>query len=304
MAPKTLTACTVAALALCAGTLAYFVAAGPAKDKAKAFQPGKDGWLTLFDGSDLAKWERSKGSDWALKDGVLAGTKGEMTSYWHWTDFEAAAVVRGRGALRFRVSLAPMPDQEGYHLDLSDGTIRAAEGRAVAKGSGSASDGWREVRLTVSKGRFTVAFDGKKVAEGADNAYPAMGYLAFVPTRGRLEAKLLRVRPLNREKHVNVPSPNSACYVCHANFEGEPISKTHKDNDVACAACHGPSLAHRSDEDNVTTPDVMYARGEVEPACLKCHKRHKDEKKRKDGKGAPPKNAICTDCHGTHKGVN
>ena len=280
------------------------LAAAPAKEPTETFTPGKDGWLTLFDGSDLAKWQKAKGADWALEDGVLAGTKGEIASTWHWTDFELVAACRGTGALRFRVSLAPMPDQPGYRLDLADGTIRAPEGRVVAKGSGAKSDGWREVRLLVSKGRFTVHFDGKKVAEGADDAYPAMGYLALVATGRPLQARLLRVRPLNREEHVNVPSPNSACYVCHANFEDETISKTHTSNEVYCAACHGPSLDHRSDEDNVTTPGVMFTRGEVDRACLKCHKRHKPETKKKDGKGRPPKSAICTDCHGTHKGRN
>ncbi|NQT88748.1 hypothetical protein HQ560_18420, partial [bacterium] len=93
-------------------------------DPAAPFTPGKEGWLTLFDGSDMAKWEKAKESDWALKKGVLVGTKGEMASRWHWTDFEMAATVRGRGALRFRVSLAPMPEQAGYALSLVDGTLR------------------------------------------------------------------------------------------------------------------------------------------------------------------------------------
>jgi hypothetical protein len=280
------------------------MAAIAAKSGEKAFQPGKDGWVTLFDGSDLAKWNRGKGADWAIKDGVLAGSKGEILSYWHWIDFELVATCRGNGAIRCRLSSVATPAQPGYWLDLGDGTLRAAKGRVVAKGSGAKSDGWRQVRLVASKGRFTVHFDGKKVAEGADNTCPAMGKIGLVANGQRLQLKLLRVRPLNREQHINIPSPNSACYVCHANFEGEPISKTHMAEDVACAACHGPSLAHRSDEDNVTAPDVMFTRGEVDPACLKCHKRHKTMKKKKDGKGPPPANPICTDCHGVHKGRN
>lgn len=282
---------------------APLLAAAPA-GKGKPFTPGKDGWLTLFDGSDLAKWERSKGADWALKDGLLVGTKGEIASHWHWTDFEAVLTWRGSGALRFRVSLAPMPDQAGYVLDLADGTLRTAEGRIVAKGAGSAAEGWRELRLLVSKGRFTIHADGRKVAGGGDGTYPAMGYLAFVAKGKPLAVKLLRVRPLNREQFENIPAPNSACYVCHANFEDEPIAKEHLKEEITCASCHGPSLAHRSDEDNVTTPDVMFTRGEVDTACLKCHERHKPKKKKKDGKGRPPKNGICTDCHGEHKGKN
>jgi hypothetical protein len=268
------------------------------------FKPGRDGWLTLFDGSDLAKWKPSKGSDWALKEGVLAGSKGEIASHWFWADFEAVATVRGRGSLRFRVSLAPMPDQPGYVLDLGDGAVRAADGRVVAKGGGSAAAGWREVALLVSKGKFTVRFAGRVVAEGSDASFPEKGYLALAADGKPLELKLLRIRPRNVTMPADAPAPNDSCYVCHANFEKEPLNTAHLKKDIGCATCHGPSLPHRSDEDNVTVPDVMFTRGEVEPSCLRCHTAHKEEKKRKDGDGPPPPNPTCTDCHGQHKGRN
>ena len=294
--------CAIFATLAAVGTL--LLAASPKKEA--PFAPGKDGWLTLFDGSDLAKWKAGKGADWALESRLLAGTRGELASYWHWTDFELVGEFRGAGRLRFRVSLAPMPDQAGYVLSLADGSIRTAAGRVVARGSGSPTAEWRQVRLLVSEGKFTVAIDGKPVAKGGDDAYPAMGYLALVADGKPVQMRLLRARPLNREKFENIPAPNASCYVCHANFDGEPVSKKHFKEEVACATCHGPSLAHRSDEDNVTTPDVMFTRGEVDAACLKCHKRHKAETKRKDfaARGAPPKNAICTDCHGKHKARN
>jgi len=303
--------------------LASLVLLAPLRAGEVPFEPGKDGWLTLFDGSDLARWEPAKGADWALKDAVLAGSKGEIASYWHWLDFELAAVCRGSGALRFRASLGPMLDQPGYRLDLADGSVLTAQGALVAKGEAARKDGWREVHLVVSKGRFTVEFDGQKVAEGSAEACPAKGFLALAPP---LELKLLRARPLNREKHINVPAPDSACFVCHANFDGEKIARQHRarerdenddENDehhlrpakqrprrAGCAGCHGPSLDHRSDEDNVTTPDIMYTRGEVEGACLQCHIRHKAETKRQDGKGPPPTNPVCTDCHGKHRTSN
>ena len=298
---------------------------GAAAPDDKRFVPGQDGWLTLVDGSDLSRWTPAKGSDWALKDGVLTGTKGEITNYWHWVDFELTATVRGAGSLRFRVSLAPMLDQPGYRLDLADGTLRAADGRVLAKGAGEKTGDWHTLKLTASKGRFTVEAPGKKLAEVSDAACPAKGYFAFVADGQPLAVKLIRVRPLNREKLVNVPSPDTACFVCHANFEKEKIALKHasegrgkheEDEDDedekylrpakdrpkrnGCAGCHGTCFDHRSDEDNVTTPDVMYTRAEVVPACLACHIRHKAETKRKDGKGAPPPNPVCTDCHGHH----
>ncbi len=292
----------------------------------KPFEPGKDGWLTLFDGSDLARWKPSKSADWALKDGVLAGTKGEITSYWQWLDFEMAALVKGSGAIRFRYSTIPDPAQPGYWLDVSDGSLRADGNRVVAKGSGAKAEGWREVRLVASKGTFTASLDGKQVAEGNDASCPHKGSLSFVAKGEPFEIKLLRARPINLEKHANVPSPDSACFVCHANLEGEKLAEKHGDDKAdklakkeddehlrpakdrpkkaGCAGCHGPCFDHRSDEDNVTVPDIMYTRGEVKAACLACHLPHKTETKRKDGDTPPPPNPVCTDCHGKHKVKN
>lgn len=288
------------------------------------FEPGKDGWLTLFDGSDLSRWKPGKDSDWALKDGVLAGTKGEIANYWHWGDFELIATVRGTGSLRFRVSLPPMLNQPGYRLDLGDGTLSMADGRVRANGLGAKTGDWHTLTLTASNGHFTVGAPGKWVAEITDAASPAKGYFALVADGQPLALKLLRVRPLNREKHVNVPAPDTACFVCHDNFEKERIARIHsgakrekrggeEDEDdkhlkpasqrpkaSGCLGCHGSSFDHRSDEDNVTTPDVMYTRGEVKAACLQCHTPHKAEHKRKDGKDPLPPNPVCTDCHGRH----
>ncbi len=305
---------------------AALVLLGAAPPGAPAFEPGKDGWLTLFDGSDLSRWKPRKEADWALKDGVLTGTKGEVVNYWQWTDFEMTALCKGEGELRFRYSTIPDPAQPGYWLDVCDGTLRADQGRVLAKGTATRTTTAHEVHLTVSKGTFTVLFDGKKVAEASDAACPAKGAITLVAKGQPFAVKTIRIRPLNREKHANVPAPDSACFVCHANFEAERIVKRHAsesarrldDDDeeehlkpagqrpkrAGCMGCHGPCFDHRSDEDNVTTPDIMYTRGEVKAACLRCHIVHKAEHKRKDGPGAPPPNPVCTDCHGAHRVKN
>ena len=292
---------------------------------AAPFVPGKGGWLTVFDGSGTERWQPSKGSDWKLQGGAAVGTKGEMLDYWYWADFELVATVRGAGALRCRLSHILMSEQAGYWLDLADGTLRqdGPTGKVVAQGTGAAADGWREVRLVASEGAFTVAFDGKQVARGKDATWPRMGKLALVATGKPLALRLLRVRPLGRERHLNVPAPDTACFVCHDNFRKEKLSRKHRARDDddeddehlkpaklrpkrnGCAGCHGPSLAHRSDEDNVTAPDLMYTRGEVGAACLRCHLPHKPEPHRDDKQPGPlPPNPACTDCHGSHRASN
>ncbi|HUT32387.1 MAG TPA: family 16 glycoside hydrolase [Planctomycetota bacterium] len=292
----------------------------------KPFEPGTDGWLTLFDGSDLARWKPDKASDWALKDQLLVGSKGSVSNYWYWQDFELAATVRGTGSLRFRVSDIIQHEQAGYALDLADGTVRTADGRAVVKASATKSAEWRDVRLVVTKGRFSVSLNGKAAAEGTDEKCPEKGFLALDAGGEGLALKLLCVRPLGREKPPNIPTADSSCFVCHANFDGEKIAEKHaadkasklareeddehlrpakdRPKKAGCAGCHGPSFDHRSDEDNVTTPDIMFTRGEVKAACLQCHTPHKTETKRRDGDGSPPPNPVCTDCHGHHKCKN
>ena len=48
----------------------------------------------------------------------------------------------------------------------------------------------------------------------------------------------------------------------------------HAKENVGCVKCHGVSLAHRNDEDNVTAPDKMYAPARIDNACRQCHEEH------------------------------
>jgi hypothetical protein len=101
---------------------------------------------------------------------------------------------------------------------------------------------------------------------------------------------------------------NSACFVCHGNFQEEQMVTVHAKENVGCTKCHGPSLAHRNDEDNVTAPDKMYAPVRIDNACRKCHEDH-DAPPRKViamfqarfPANTDPKKVLCTDCHGEHR---
>jgi len=170
--------CVVATALLCA---VLGLAAAP---NDKGFVAGKDGWLTLFDGSDLRKWEKAKGADWTVRDGALVGTKGTISNYWHWQDFECRIVCRGK---------------------------------ILAKGTAGA-EGWHLVTLKAVGKRLSVTLDGQEVAQASDDSCPEKGMLVLEPGAKPLEVRLIRARPLGREQFVNIPSPNTACYVCHRNF--------------------------------------------------------------------------------------
>lgn len=105
---------------------------------------------------------------------------------------------------------------------------------------------------------------------------------------------------------------NEACLVCHADFKSELIVSKHlADAAMTCCACHGDSDMHRSDESNITRPDVIWGRAEIDAFCNQCHEPHekpdKVEEFRKSwaGKRRPTgrfvvKDSACTDCHGDH----
>lgn len=96
---------------------------------------------------------------------------------------------------------------------------------------------------------------------------------------------------------------NSRCHVCHFNFSDEELSVTHARGGVGCEKCHGASDAHCGDENNITPPDVLYAKSRIIPACLKCH--GVDELAHADMHCpvyvAGKTKQVCTACHGEHK---
>jgi len=104
---------------------------------------------------------------------------------------------------------------------------------------------------------------------------------------------------------------NSACMVCHIDFEHEKMASIHEKSGITCMACHGDSMRHRGDEFNITRPDVIWGRAEIDPFCIQCHPKHKKpeavEEFRKEWLGKRRENgryvmqdSTCMDCHGKH----
>jgi formate-dependent nitrite reductase cytochrome c552 subunit len=127
----------------------------------------------------------------------------------------------------------------------------------------------------------------------------------------RSSAPLLLDAPAEKktaEKGKGPKADNHACHVCHTNYEDELLALTHADADVGCVKCHGESIAHRNDENNITPPDTMYPTGGIDSACVKCHETH-DAPARKVlarfAERCPNTKAadqiVCTDCHGDHR---
>jgi hypothetical protein len=122
------------------------------------------------------------------------------------------------------------------------------------------------------------------------------------------------------EQVESKPNPgfvaNQFCYACHADFQGETLEARHAKAGIGCERCHGESERHRSDEANITPPELMYPRARINPTCMMCHPRdtikHVDSHKvilagaatvfDEEKPDAPP--AVCTDCHAKNHKMN
>jgi hypothetical protein len=110
---------------------------------------------------------------------------------------------------------------------------------------------------------------------------------------------------------------NPFCRACHLDFDEEELALQHEVFGIGCERCHGESLRHRSDEANVTPPEMMYVKERINPMCMMCHPRQ-DLRDRRDHQpileaglsifepGLAGENAkkYCTDCHGVAHRMN
>lgn len=126
------------------------------------------------------------------------------------------------------------------------------------------------------------------------------------------EAPLLLDEPSETEStrpaQPTTGADNSACFVCHANYREESLAVRHARADVGCVVCHGPSFAHRNDENNTTPPDKMIPADAIDKACQKCHTSHDVSAakvvmhwKKKGIEKTDAASIVCTDCHGDHR---
>jgi len=81
--------------------------------------------------------------------------------------------------------------------------------------------------------------------------------------------------PLEKEVAEKTFTANVFCAACHYGFGDEMLASTHESAGIGCERCHGESERHRSDEDNVTPPEIMYPKERIIPTCMMCHPRHK-----------------------------
>lgn len=108
---------------------------------------------------------------------------------------------------------------------------------------------------------------------------------------------------------------NQFCAACHYGFGEEDLALAHEQAGIGCERCHGESERHRSDEDNVTPPEIMYTKARINPTCMMCHPRHEirhvpahgillDGAKTVFDSGSGEQQMYCTTCHAKDHRIN
>jgi hypothetical protein len=107
---------------------------------------------------------------------------------------------------------------------------------------------------------------------------------------------------------------NPFCSACHYAFGEEELAFNHEMVGIGCERCHGESERHRSDEDNITPPEIMYPKAKINPTCMICHPRGKIKHVSLHASFLAGAETIfdksdsqkkhCTDCHGKDHRIN
>src|SRR5436190_23652749 len=143
------------------------------------------GWTTLFNGKDLANWNKTGNANWRVVDGVIEADmpRGFLVSKESYTDFEFRADVwttpDSNGGLLFRITKPEDPGIEnGYELNINDKrtdqTGRTGSIVNVAKPlvQFDAGGKWVTAVLTAKGPHMVGTLNGIKTAEADDAKYP------------------------------------------------------------------------------------------------------------------------------------
>ena len=124
----------------------------------------------------------------------------------------------------------------------------------------------------------------------------------------------VKEKPAEEEAEEETFVANLFCSACHYAFGDEELALQHERVGIGCERCHGESERHRSDEDNITPPEIMYPKAKINPTCMMCHPRGKIKHvsdhasllagaetifDKSDGQ-----KQYCTDCHGKEHRMN
>jgi len=192
----------IAALALMAGLAAIQPSA-----LLRAQAPGA--WKTLFDGKTLTGWDKVGDANWEAKEGAIWGSRG--------TGFLVTPVPYGDFEIRLEFWVTPdansgvfircedpksITTMTGYEVNIfdlrPDPAYRTGAIVNVAKPLVNLTTGnkWNTFDITARGSKFTVAINGMKTVDNAENADHRRGHIALQYGAGIVRFRNIRIRTL------------------------------------------------------------------------------------------------------------
>jgi hypothetical protein len=194
------------ALAIVASSLAAVSYAPP---QAKADEAG---WITLFDGKDLAQWDQVGNSNWHLADGTVSADKmdgkeaGYLVSKKPYKNFmlrvEFWPSDDANSGIYFRcLDAKKITDRTCYEANIFDqrpdpsygtGAItRYIEINPMPKAGGK----WNTFEITANGRDVTVVLNGKKTAVLRNGMFDS-GWIALQHGAGAIKFRKVQIKPL------------------------------------------------------------------------------------------------------------
>lgn len=148
--------------------------------------PGSNmgGWVTLFDGSSLANWNRIGDANWRLADGAVVSDKGDgfLVTKDAYGDFELRAEFYAESDTNSGIYIRCQDPQKPasascYEVNIWDDRPKPEYGTGaivnVAKVDPMprAAGRWNTYHITAKGDHFTIVLNGVKTSEGRDNKF-------------------------------------------------------------------------------------------------------------------------------------
>ena len=171
-----------------------------------------DGWITLFDGTNLDAFEQVGDANWAIEDGVVGASTGnghlvtrdsygdfELTLEF-WVSDDANSGVYIRASDRQDVTA-----ENAYEVNIfdtrADQTYRTGGIVNVAAPSSVIMTGgrWNTYAITARGDTFTVVLNDTTVIDNAQDGRLTSGPITFQYAAGLVRFRNIRIRPLEMQ---------------------------------------------------------------------------------------------------------
>lgn len=168
-----------------------------------------DGWITLFDGSNLDNWSQIGDANWRLADGVVQADKGNglLVSKADYGDFQIRAEFWVDDDANSGIFIrCTDPQQVGsktaYEVNIFDkrpdpsyGTgaiVDVAKPSTILKAGGK----WNVYEITAKGSHFTVTLNGTRTVDDAQDTKHPRGRVALQYGAGVVKFRKVQIKPI------------------------------------------------------------------------------------------------------------